>query len=185
VHSKGGLAVLVAAALSTVTFGARADSSSDLPEDAARHPRAGVVQGDTKLSLAFEYAGVGSEHAWRLGGEFEHMLRNRWGLFGSLSIPVRGPWVVPSTLGLRVHALPGHAIDPYVKVGGGFAWVNPTNVPADIVPTLAMRLGVSLYSTGPYYLEGEAGYDFVHYSHGGLGFDLGGVVVTGRTGFSF
>jgi hypothetical protein len=164
---------------------ARADWTPEPADEEARHPRAGVVQGDTKLSLGFEYAGVGDDHGWRINGEFEHLLRNRWGLFGSLSIPVSGPWVVPSTLGFRVHALPGHAFDPFVAVGGGFAWVNPRDIPADIVPMLAMRLGLSLYSTGPFFLEGEGGYDFVHYSHGGLGFDLGGVVVTGRTGFWF
>jgi hypothetical protein len=180
-----------ATALAVVTLAwctlreARADDpTSDATGDVDR-PRAGVAQGVTTMSSAFEFAKTGSGHGFRVGGEFEHMLRNRWGLVGSLSIPVSGPWVAPGTMGLRVHALPGHAVDPFLTFGGGFAWVNPTNVPADLVPMLAMRLGLSLYTTGIYFVQAEGGYDFVHYSHAGLGFDLSGLVATGRAGFYF
>jgi len=163
----------------------QADSRPDSVDDASERPRRGVAQGVTKLSLAVEYAGVGSEHGWRVGGDFEHMLRNRWGLVGSMSLPVSGPWVLPATMGIRLHALPGETVDPFVGVAGGFAWVNPTNIPADVVPMLSMRLGVTLFSTGIYFLQADGGYDVVHYSHGGVGFDLSGIVVTGRTGFYF
>jgi hypothetical protein len=171
-----------------MTRPAKADSppdGSDGEDGPDARPRVGIAQGVTKLSLAFEYAGVGSDHGWRVGGDFEHMLRNRWGLVGSLSLPVSGPWVVPATMGMRVHAAPGQAFDPFVGVAGGFAWLDPTNIPADIVPMLSMRLGATLFSRGIYFLQVDGGYDFVHYSHGGIGFDLSGAVVTGRTGFYF
>jgi hypothetical protein len=177
-------AALVAAVVASSGRG-RAEGRPDGSDVATERPRVGVVEGLTKLSLALEYARVGDQGAVRVGGDFEHMLRNRWGLVGSLSIPVSGPWVVPGTMGMRVHANPGGAFDPFFGAAGGFAWVNPTNRPADVVPMLAMRLGLTWFTTGIYFLQLDGGYDFVRYSHAGIGFDLGGPVLTGRVGFDF
>jgi hypothetical protein len=183
---RGAALAFVSVFAATATPGlALADDGCAAGDDEPETRPPGVAQGVTKLSTAFEYAVTGSDHVFRIGGEFEHMLRNRWGLVGSLSIPVSGEWVATSTLGVRLHALPRSRIDPFVGSAAGFAWVNPAHASATLLPMLGMRAGISFFSTGPYFVQAEGGYDFVKYSHGGVGFDLGGPVATVRAGFSF
>ncbi|HEY2515187.1 MAG TPA: hypothetical protein VGI39_30180, partial [Polyangiaceae bacterium] len=67
----------------------------------------GVVQGTTLLGLGANYALAGStDHTVRLALEGEHLLRDRWGVVGSLGLPVDGAWIAPAELGLRFHLFP-------------------------------------------------------------------------------
>lgn len=180
------VAACVAGALVLVTEDARAapprtNNWNQWDDDASN----GVSQGLTKLSLAFDYARAGDDHALRLGGEFEHLLRDRWGLVGSFALPVAGTWVAPGTLGLRFHLLPKTPVDPFLGLSGGFAWLRPDGVAAELVPMVAARGGLALYVSGLFFVQAEGGYDFVRYSANGVAFDLGGAVITGRLGVYF
>ena len=148
--------------------------------------RDGVVQGMTKLALGVDYALVGSsEHTVRLALEIEHLLRNRWGITGTLALPVQGEWVAPAALGVRFHFLPKFPFDPFVGVGGGVAWLAPDSLLATAAPIAEARAGFAFHYFGFFFAQLEGGYDLVRYGREGVTLDLGGASFAGRLGVSF
>ena len=160
----------------------RTDNWNQWDDDA----RDGVMQGTTKLSLGADYALVGStDHTVRLALEVEHLLRNRWGVVGTVALPLGGTWVAPASLGLRFHFLPKFPLDPFVGVAGGVAWVAPSGLPATAAPLAEARAGLAYYYFGLFFAEVEGGYDFVRYGRAGVEMDRGGASFAGRLGVCF
>lgn len=148
--------------------------------------RDGVVQGSTKVALGVDYALVGgSDHTVRLALELEHLLRNRWGLVGTVALPVAGTWVAPASLGVRFHILPKLPVDPFVGLGGGVAWLAPSGLPATAAPLAEARAGLAFYTLGFFFAQLEGGYDFVRYGRAGIEMDRGGASFAGRLGVYF
>jgi hypothetical protein len=148
--------------------------------------RDGVVQGSTKVALGVDYALVGSsDHTVRLALELEHLLRNRWGLVGTVALPVAGTWVAPASLGVRFHLLPKLPIDPFLGLGGGVAWLAPSGLRATAAPLGEARTGLAFYALGFFFAQLEGGYDFVRYGRAGVEMDRGGASFAGRLGVYF
>jgi hypothetical protein len=148
--------------------------------------RDGVTEGTTKLGLGVDYAQVGSQdHTVRLALEVEHLLRNRWGVVGSLALPVAGEWVAPATLGLRFHFVPKFPLDPFLGVAGGVAWLAPDGIAAVGAPIASARAGLAFHYFGLFFAQVEGGYDFVQYGREGVTLDLGGAQFAGRLGVDF
>jgi len=148
--------------------------------------RDGVMEGESKLSMGVDYARTGaSEHTARLALEVEHLLRNRWGVVGTLALPFDGAWVAPATLGLRFHFVPKFPLDPFVGVAGGVAWLAPHAIDATAAPLAEARAGVAFYYFGLFFAQVEGGYDFVRYGRGGVEMDASGASFAGRLGVYF
>jgi hypothetical protein len=148
--------------------------------------RDGVMEGTTKLSLGVDYARVGAaDHTVRLAFELEHLLRDRWGIVGTVALPLDGAWVAPASLGLRFHFLPKFPLDPFVGVGGGVTWLAPSGLPAAAAPIAEARAGLAYYYFGFFFAQLEGGYDFVRYGRGGVEMDRGGASFAGRLGVDF
>ncbi len=148
--------------------------------------RDGVVEGMTKLATGIDYARVGSsDHTLRLGFEFEHLLRRRWGLVGAVAIPMEGTWVAPATLGLRFHFVPKFPVDPFVGVAGGVAWLALPGLSAAAAPIAEARAGVAFYYFGLFFAQLAGGFDLVRYGRGGVERDASGASFDGRLGVYF
>jgi hypothetical protein len=151
--------------------------------------RDGVMEGSTKLSLGVDYTSYTSApsegHTVRLALELEHLLRNRWGVVGTLGLPLQGNWIAPATLGLRFHFVPKFPVDPYLGLAGGVAWVAPDTLTAIAAPVASARAGIAFYYLGLFFAQLEGGYDVVRYGRGGVDLDLSGVTFAGRLGLAF
>jgi hypothetical protein len=146
----------------------------------------GLMEGVTKLSWGVDYARVGaSDHVTRLALEGEHLLRDRWGMVGTLAVPVGGTWVAPASLGLRFHFVPRFPLDPFVGVAGGVSWLAPHGLPAAAAPLGEARAGIAYYYFGFFFAQLEGGYDFVRYGRSGVETDRGGASFSGRLGVTF
>jgi hypothetical protein len=144
------------------------------------------MEGTTKLALGADYALVGpSEHTVRLALELEELLRNRWGIVGTLALPIAGQWIAPASLGIRFHFLPKFPLDPFLGLSGGVAWLAPDSLPAIAAPIAEARAGVAFHYFGLLFVQLEGGYDFVHYGRGGVDLDVGGASFAARLGVYF
>lgn len=162
--------------------GAKTNNWNQWNDDA----RDGVVQGMTKLALGADYALVGpSEHTVRLSLEVEHLLRDRWGIVGDLALPLQGEWVAPATIGIRFHFIPKFPLDPFLGLAGGVAWLAPDTLASVAAPIAEARAGLAFHYFGLFFVQIEAGYDFVRYGRDGVTLDVGGASFSGRLGVSF
>lgn len=145
--------------------------------------RDGVTQGTTKLALGIDYAQVGSRgDTLRLALEVEHLLRDRWGLVGTLALPVGGEWVAPASLGVRFHLVPKFPLDPFLGLAGGVAWLAPDRVAPVAAPIGSARAGLAFHYLGLFFAQMEGGYDLVSYGREGVTIDLSGAIFAGRLG---
>jgi hypothetical protein len=151
--------------------------------------RDGLMQGTTKLALGVDYttytATPSEGHTVRLGLELEHLLRDHWGVVGSIALPVAGQWVAPASIGIRFHFVPKFPLDPYVSLAGGVAWLAPDSLPAIAAPIATARAGVALYYFGLFFAQVEGGYDVARYGREGVDVDLSGATFAGRLGVYF
>ena len=148
--------------------------------------RDGIMQGATKLAVGADYARVGAaDHTVRLALELEHLLRNHWGVVGTLGLPLGGAWVAPASVGLRFHFLPKQPLDPFLGIAGGVAWLAPSGLPPAAAPLGEARAGLAFYYFGLFFVQVEGGYDFVRYGRAGVEFDRGGASFAGRLGVYF
>lgn len=146
----------------------------------------GVVEGTTMLGLGANYALSGSsEHTVRLVFEGEHLLRDRWGVVGSVGLPVDGAWIAPAELGLRFHLFPKFPIDPFVGIDGGIAWLRPPGLEDMAAPMVDLRAGAAAHYFGIFYAQVDGGYDLVRYGRGGVSIDRSGASFGGRLGVNF
>ena len=148
--------------------------------------RDGVTQGTTKLALGIDYAQVGSRgDTVRLTLEVEHLLRDRWGLVGTLLLPVGGEWVAPASLGVRFHLVPKFPLNPFLGLAGGVAWLAPDGLAPIAAPIGSARGGVAFHYLGLFFAQVEGGYDFVSYGREEVTINLSGATFTGRLGVEF
>jgi hypothetical protein len=112
-------------------------------------------------------------------------LRDRWGLVGTLALPVGGQWVAPASLGVRFHFVPKFPLDPFVGVDGGVAWLAPDGLAATAAPIVSGRAGLAFHYFGLFFAQVEGGYDWVQYDREGVTIDLSGALFAGRLGVDF
>jgi hypothetical protein len=148
--------------------------------------RDGVTEGTTKAGIGVDYAQVGTQgHTVRIALEVEHLLRNRWGLVGTLALPVGGERVAPASLGVRFHFVPKFPLDPFVGVAGGVGWLAPDGIAGIAAPMGSARAGVAFHYFGLFFAQAEGGYDVAQYGREGVTLNLSGAVFAARLGVDF
>lgn len=162
--------------------------------------RDGIRGGHAKLAFLSVWDQADPGNQWGLGGEFEVLLTDHFGVTGSVALPfsrqdtLANLLALPFDLGGRIHFAPGEAWEPlYIGGRAGFTYFRPGGPLASGGKTLPdyfghhldINLGTSLYFWGSWYLELEGGLRFLQYAQTEGFYDLNGTGLRVKAGVYF